>query len=316
VWRNRLICDAYAETSESRQRRDDSPGALMSVVDLAIGPRLRPLGGMQVNRVWPTARRRLIGPFIFFDHMLPVELPPGRGLDVPPHPHIGLATVTYLFAGAITHRDSLGIEQVIRPSELNWMTAGRGIVHSERTPDGERAKQSSIHGIQAWVALPGDVEECEPRFEHYPQDALPVVDSPVGRLRVIAGSAFGVRAPVATASPLFYVEADLASGARLTLSAGLGERGVYALDGDISIAGEPFPARRMLVLRNGGDVDVVVREQTKVMLIGGAPLGGERHIWWNFVSSSAQRIETAKQEWREGRFPGVPGDDEFMPLPE
>jgi redox-sensitive bicupin YhaK (pirin superfamily) len=277
---------------------------------------MRPLGGLQVNRVWPTARRRLIGPFIFFDHLLSSELPPGHGLDVPPHPHIGLATVTYLFTGEITHRDSLGYDQAIRPGELNWMTAGRGIVHSERTPAPERANASQIHAVQAWVALPSGVEECAPRFEHYAEAVLPIVGVPGGCLRLIAGSAFGARSPVATASPLFYVEADLEAGGRLTLSADLGQRAVYGVNGSFAVDGELHSSAQMLVLRDGIDVELVATEPAKLMLLGGAPLAGERYVWWNFVASDEARIEAAKQRWREQRFPRVPGDDELMPLPD
>ena len=302
-----------------RMQRNEPPrpeSAASSVVELAVGPRLRPLGGLEVNRVWPTARRRTIGPFIFFDHLTLAELPPGRGLDVPPHPHIGLAAVTYLFGGELLHRDSLGIAELIRPGELNWMTAGRGIVHSERTPPEERARTGAIHGVQSWVALPREAEDREPSFEHLDAAALPVVERPGVRLRLLAGEAFGAIAPVATLSRLFYLEADFAAGAKLTLAAGLGERGVYGVHGGIAIGSAQYGPGSMLVLRDGSDVEIRSPGPSKVMLLGGAPLGGERHIWWNFVASSKQRIERAKRDWRERRFPSVPGDDERMPLPE
>ena len=286
------------------------------LVELAVGPRLRPLGGLQVNRAWPTARRRSIGPFVFFDHLLPAALPPGVGLDVPPHPHIGLATVTYLFEGEFMHRDSLGHVQTIRPGELNWMTAGRGIVHSERTGDVERARSGSIHGIQAWVALPTDLETCEPRFEHYAAPALPVVDLSGARLRLIAGRAFGVESPAATASPLFYAEAVLDSDACMTLPADLGERAVYTVHGQVVIGGQAREPAQMLVIRDAFDAEIRALEPTRLMLLGGAPLAGERHIWWNFVSSSPARIEEAKRDWRDGRFARVPGDHERMSAPE
>lgn len=299
-------------SSEEHSAASASP----SIVELVVGPRARPLAGLEVNRAWPTARRRLIGPFIFFDHLRPAELAPGRGLDVPPHPHIGLATVTYLFEGTLTHADSLGVRQDIRPGELNWMTAGRGITHAERTTAAERARASRIHGTQAWVALPLNDEECEPSFEHYPASRLPVLERPGIRLKLIAGAGFGKRSPVRTRSNLFYAEADLEDEARLLLDAGLGERGVYIVAGAVSVGPETHEAGRMLVMHSGLNVELTAVGASKLMLLGGAPLGGDRRIWWNFVSSSAARIEQAKSDWKGGRFPRVPGDDEFMPLPE
>lgn len=289
--------------------------SLDPVVDLVVGPRLRPLEGVTVNRVWPTARRRLIGPFIFLDHLEPVELPAGVGLDVPPHPHIGLATVTYLFDGELMHRDSLGIVQPIRPGELNWMTAGRGIAHSERSPDNERASASRIHGVQAWVALPRASERQEPRFEHVARGDLPRFAADDGALTLIAGTAWGRSAPVATDSPLFYAEARLDTDGRLDLPAGLGERGVFIVEGAIAIGGQVFEAGRLLVLRNGRSCRIEARTTTRLMLLGGAPLDGERSIWWNFVASDAAQIEAAKADWAAGRFADVPGETERMPLP-
>jgi redox-sensitive bicupin YhaK (pirin superfamily) len=284
------------------------------VVELAVGPRLRPLGVLSVNRVWPTPRRRLIGPFVFFDHLQPTSLPPGLGLDVPPHPHIGLATVTYLFAGELLHRDSLGFRQAIRPREVNWMTAGRGIVHSERTPDEQRAHGGALHGTQTWVALPRAAEDCAPNFAHYPAHVLPEVELAGVQLRVIAGAAFGARSPVATLSDLFYVEAQMRSGARLTLDPELGERAVYVVEGIVAIAGQPYSGNRIAVLRDAIPVEVVAVQPCRLML-GGAPLEGQRFIWWNFVASSTERIEAAKDDWRRRRFAAVPGETEFMPLP-
>ena len=286
-----------------------------SAVELVVGPRLRALGGLEVNRVWPTARRRLIGPFIFFDHMQLTALPPGQGLDVPPHPHIGLATVTYLFDGEIVHTDSLGKRESIRPGELNWMTAGRGITHAERTGAEERARVGMVHGIQSWVALPQDQEECAPSFEHYDASSLPRIDRPGIEMKLIAGHAFGQRAPVRTRSELFYIEADFEAGSSLVLPLELGERGVYVVTGGVRIGATDYPAGRMLVLQSGADIALTAQEASKLMLLGGAPLDGDRHIWWNFVSSSQDRIDTAKLDWKEGRFPAVPGDDESMPLP-
>ncbi len=288
------------------------PGA----VELVVGPRHRPLGGLTVNRVWPTARRRLVGPFIFFDHLLRAELEPGQGVDVPPHPHIGLATVTYLFEGEMLHRDSIGCEQTIRPGELNWMTSGAGIVHSERSTDDERARASRIHGTQSWVALPREHELCAPGFVHYPADRLPVVERPGVRLKLIAGSAFGASAGVQTLSELFYVEADLVPDAVLTLEAELGQRAAYVVAGRVEVEQAGYESGKLLVFRDGRAIELVARSAAKLMLFGGAPLDGERHIWWNFVSSSSERIEAAKRDWRARRFREVPGDDGYMPAPD
>ncbi len=288
------------------------PGA----VELVVGPRHRPLGGLTVNRVWPTARRRLVGPFIFFDHLLRAELEPGQGVDVPPHPHIGLATVTYLFEGEMLHRDSIGCEQTIRPGELNWMSAGSGIVHSERSTDGERARASRVHGTQSWVALPREHELSAPSFVHYPADELPVIERAGMRLKLIAGSAFGVRAGIATFSELFYVEADLDAGAALMLPPELGERAAYVVDGSVDVDDARYASGKLLVFRDGSAIEVCARSDAKLMLFGGAPLDGKRHIWWNFVSSSAERIEAAKRDWKARRFPTVPDDDGYMPAPE
>ena len=292
-----------------------SDSSLDPVVDLVVGPRLRPLEGVTVNRVWPTARRRLIGPFVFLDHMQPVELPAGRGLDVPPHPHIGLATVTYLFAGELMHRDSLGIVQPIRPGELNWMTAGRGIAHSERSTDAERARSSRIHGVQAWVALPRASERDDPRFEHVGSADLPRFAVGEAELTLIAGAAYGKTAPVATASPLFYVEARLEAGGALEVPVELGERGVFIVEGAIAIDGVSFEAGRLLVLKAAQRCSIEARETAHLMLLGGAPLDGERLIWWNFVASDPALIDAAKADWAAGRFPGVPGETERMALP-
>jgi redox-sensitive bicupin YhaK (pirin superfamily) len=286
-----------------------------TVVDLVVGPRLRPLEGLTVNRVWPTPRRRLIGPFIFLDHMQSVLLPAGAGLDVPPHPHIGLATVTYLFDGELLHADSLGMRQVIRPGELNWMTAGRGITHSERTTDADRAAASRLHGIQAWVALPRAAESMAPVFEHVAAEALPLIARDGVELRLMAGEAYGARAPVATASPLFYADAHLTTGASLELPPELGDRGVYIVAGRIGIDGRDYAAGQMLVLAAARPCRIHAQEPSRVMLLGGAPLDGDRAIWWNFVASDPATIEQAKADWVGGRFPQVPGDDGYMPLP-
>jgi redox-sensitive bicupin YhaK (pirin superfamily) len=282
-----------------------------------IDARARDLGGFTVGRVLPSAVRKLIGPFIFFDHMGPADLPPGRGIDVRPHPHIGLATVTYLFAGEIVHRDSLGSHQPIRAGDVNWMTAGRGIVHSERTGAEPRQRGSRLDGLQLWVALPRAHEEAEPEFHHHPAADLPCIDIAATRVRVLAGRAFGERSPVRTFSPLFYVDALLSSGSELPLPDEYEERAAYIVSGSVACGDERAERGRMLVLAAGVRATLRALSDARVALIGGAPIDGERHIFWNFVSSSEARIEQAKRDWREGRFPKVPGDEhEFIPLPE
>ena len=284
---------------------------------LLIEPRLHDLGdGFFVRRLLPFRLCRHVGPFVFFDHMGPAALAPGRGLDVRPHPHIGLATVTYLYEGALTHHDSLGFEQVIRPGDVNWMTAGRGIVHSERTPAPERASGHRMHGIQTWVALPQDAEETAPGFFHHPSATLPERDIDGVRIRVIAGTAFGMESPVRVFAPTLYVDAQFTAGARLRLSAEHVERAIYVAEGGLRVDGVALAAERMLVLPPGGDVELVADAPTRVLLCGGAPLDGERFLWWNFVSSSQERIERAKADWLAQRFGHVPGETEFIPLPE
>ncbi|MDB4965151.1 MAG: Pirin-related protein [Myxococcales bacterium] len=287
-------------------------------VDLDIEARTRDLGdGFTVRRLLPSAARRMVGPFIFVDHMGPVRLDPGHGLDVRPHPHINLATVTFLFEGEILHRDSLGSEQPIRPGAVNWMTAGRGIVHSERSPTLERKSGPRLHGMQLWVALPTAFEEVEPSFQHHPAATIPTVERPGSRLRVIAGSAYGASSPVEVLSPLFYVEALLEPGTELALPDEHRGRAAYVVSGTVSADGKSHGEGAMLVFREGVPAHVKALEAARVLLLGGAPLDGERHIWWNFVSSSTERLERAKDDWRNGRFGKVPGDEtEFIPLPE
>ena len=287
-------------------------------VELELASRERDLGdGISVRRLLPSAARRTVGPFIFVDHIGPLHLPPGNGVDVAPHPHINLATVTFLFEGEFVHRDSLGSEQPILPGDVNWMTAGRGIVHSERTPSTARKSGPSIHGMQVWVALPSAEEETAPSFQHHQSTTIPMVDRPGARLRIIAGSAYGQRSPVSVFSPLFYVEAHLDRGAALPLPDEHRERAVYVVSGALSVDGKPYREGRMVVLREGAAARVQALEPSRLLLLGGAPLDGQRHIWWNFVSSSPERIERAKVDWREGRFPKIPGDEtEFAPLPE
>jgi hypothetical protein len=287
-------------------------------LELLIEARGRDLGGgFRVRRLLPAAGRRMVGPFIFFDHMGPVGMPPGQGLDVRPHPHINLATVTYLFEGEILHRDSLGTQQAIRPGALNWMTAGRGIVHSERSPAPARETGVRLHGLQLWVALPRAHEEVAPSFQHHAAEALPALEREGARLRVIAGNAYGAASPVEVLSPLFYVEAQLEPDAALPLPDEHAERAAYVVDGSVCCDGDPHGPGVMLVFREETPARIRALEPTRVMLLGGAPLDGERHIWWNFVSSSPERIERARRDWRERRFPKVPGDElEFIPLPD
>lgn len=285
------------------------------VVDVLQG-RVRDLGdGDTVRRVLPIGHRLMVGPFIFFDHMGPWRFVPGRGTDVRPHPHIGLATVTYLFDGAIDHRDSLGSVQTIRPGDLNWMTAGRGIVHSERSPPDDRARGTLVHGIQSWVALPDAAEECAPRFEHYAAAELPAREAEGLALRLIAGEAWGLRSPVRCASPTFYAEARLAAGRALRLPDHYGERALYVVDGAVAIGGHAYGEGAMPVFAPGAAVEARATADAHLMLLGGEPVG-PRHIWWNFVSSRAERIEQAKADWAAQRFAKVPGETEFIPLPE
>lgn len=298
-----------------RPRAIEDRRHLDTVVELVVGPRPRSLEGLTVNRVWPIPERRLIGPFVFLDHLEPATLPPGSGLDVPPHPHIGLATVTWLFEGELMHADSLGVRQAIRPGELNWMSAGRGITHSERTTDAERSRTSRIHGVQSWVALPSEDESGTAWFGHTAAGDLPLIELPGARLRLIAGQAYGASAPVATASPLFYVQADLSAGATLDVPPSLGQRGIYIVSGAIAAEGQEYAAGRLLVLADERECSIAATRDACLMLLGGAPLAGERHIWWNFVASDAGRIEIAKADWAAGRFPPVPGDPASMPMP-
>ncbi|WP_051361995.1 pirin family protein [Solimonas soli] len=285
------------------------------VIDILQG-RVRDLGGGEmVRRVLPIGHRLMVGPWVFFDHMGPWNMTPGRGVDVRPHPHIGLSTVTYLFEGRIDHRDSLGSVQTIVPGDVNWMTAGRGIVHSERSPPDERAKGVRVHGIQSWIALPADEEECAPAFTHYAADRLPRAARDGARICVIAGEAYGLRSPVVTHSPTFYVEAKLAAGARLKMPAGYGERALYVVDGSVALGAQRFAEGTMPVFAAGAEIEVLAESEAHLMLLGGEPLGA-RTVWWNFVSSRPERIEQAKADWKAQRFKKVPGESEFIPLPE
>jgi hypothetical protein len=285
-------------------------------VELRVEARPRDLGGFSVRRVLPSTERHLVGPFIFFDHMGPAHMPIGEGMDVRPHPHIELATVTYLFEGEIDHKDSLGSKQTIRPGDVNWMIAGRGIVHSERSSPKSRKTGVRVHGIQSWVALPLEHERIEPRFEHHHARTIPTIDLDGVSLEVIAGEAYGARSPVSVLSPTFYVHARLRAGARLPIDDTHEERAVYVAEGAITVNGARFEPGTMAVLSPRAKIVIECEQHARVMLVGGAKLTGERHIFWNFVSSSTDRIEQAKEKWRSGGFPKVPGDEiEFIPLP-
>lgn len=284
-----------------------------SSIDLRIEPVERDIGDFSVRRVLPSRERRAVGPFVFFDHMGPAEFPPGKGIQVRPHPHIGLATVTYLFEGEIMHRDSLGCVQPIAPGAVNLMTAGRGIVHSERAGD-DFERTSRLHGIQTWMALPAELEEIEPAFVHYPAASLPEVGIADARLRLIIGDAFGARSPVDVLSPMLYIDARLPAGSRLELPAAE-ELACYVVEGSVRIDGEAYGEGVMAVAAPGARPELHAVSASRIMVLGGEPLG-PRYIWWNFVSSSRERLEAAKQAWAEGRFVTVPGDDEFIPLPD
>jgi redox-sensitive bicupin YhaK (pirin superfamily) len=253
---------------------------------------------------------------VFFDHFGPARFAAGQGMDVRPHPHIGLATVTYLFDGAVEHRDNLGSVQTIRAGDVNWMTAGRGIAHSERTPARERAAGHSMHGIQTWVALPRAAEETAPSFHHHPAQTLPQIERDGVRLRLIAGNAYGERSPVVTFSQMFYLAAEFSPGSAIVLPSEHIERAVYATDAALTIGGIDVAPGRLAVLPPGENVEIRANAPTRAVMLGGAPLDGERHLWWNFVSSSRERIERAKAEWKSGTFAPIPGETEFIPLPD
>jgi redox-sensitive bicupin YhaK (pirin superfamily) len=282
-----------------------------------IVPRTVDLGDFEVRRALPSARTRMVGPFIFFDHFGPAEFRGGNGLDVRPHPHIGLATVTYLFDGEIMHRDSLGTAMPIRPGEVNWMTAGRGIVHSERTRAERRVDGEPIHGLQMWVALPAAREEMEAGFAHHAMTEFPTVMEPGVHVRVVVGSLYGAASPVPVVHETFFGDVHLSAGSALPLDADHEERAIYVIDGTIEIAGDRFERGRLLVFKPGDAPTITASEDAHIVLLGGAPMDGPRHIWWNFVSSRKERIEQAKAEWTAGHFGKVPGDEiEFIPLPE
>ncbi|MFH5774364.1 pirin family protein [Paracoccus sp. NGMCC 1.201697] len=291
-------------------------------IETLIIPRARDLGGFEVRRALPAPKRQMVGPFIFFDQMGPAEFLTGGGIDVRPHPHIGLATVTYLYKGEFHHRDSTGADQMVYPGEVNWMIAGNGVTHSERTSDEMRTRPGSLFGIQTWVALPEHAEDSDASFEHHGREALPFIDEGGKQVRLILGSAYGATAPVKTFTETFYADAVLAAGAKLPLPDNHEDRGVYVSEGSVTIAGDTFEAGRMMVFRPGDRITLTAGEHgARLMVLGGETLNGPRYISWNFVASSQERIDAAKEAWRQGdwahgRFQLPPGDDaEFIPLP-
>lgn len=291
-----------------------------TALEIVIAPRTSEIAaGFSVRRALPSSRRRMVGPFIFLDQMGPEVLGRDRALDIAPHPHIGLATVTYLLDGTILHRDSLGVVQPIRPGDVNWMTAGRGIAHSERTPEEARASGMRMFGLQSWVALPMPDEERDPAFAHHAADVLPVIEDAGLHVRLVAGTLYGARSPVETLSELFYADASLAPGARLAMPADHEERAAFVVEGTAEVEGEDgrYGDGQLLVFRPGANATLRSADGAplRVMLLGGATMDGPRHIWWNFVSSSRERIEQAKADWQSGRFSHVPGETELIPLP-
>lgn len=291
-----------------------------SLLQQLIIPRTHDLGdGFEVRRALPSTQRRMVGPFVFLDQMGPHLFEAGKGLDVRPHPHIGLATVSYLFSGEILHRDSLGSVQAIRPGDVNWMTAGSGIVHSERTAAEVRQQPSPLFGLQCWVALPRAQEECDPDFHHTAAADLPVEEAEGVSARIIAGSYFGRRSPVATRSPMFYVDVQLQPGARVDVPPEYAEQAIYIVQGSLDLGRDGvFKAGQLLVLKPGVTVTLASAGTAgaRLMLLGGEPMDGSRYLTWNFVSSSADRIEQAKEDWRQQRFARVPDETEFIPLPD
>jgi redox-sensitive bicupin YhaK (pirin superfamily) len=287
-----------------------------SPIAALLRPRTKDLGGFEVQRLLPSLQAPTVGPFIFFDHFGPARFAPGEGVDVRPHPHIGLATVTFLLEGAMMHRDSLGSVQRIEPGDVNWMTAGAGIVHSERTAPEDRASGHLLHGLQTWVALPKAHEQGEPSFSHYPGVSLPKIDVQGVTMTLIAGTAFGQRSPAPTFSPMFYVYAEMEAGAAFDLYPEHEQRGAYVIEGELEIAGETIPAHHMAVLEPWTTVRVEARSPVVLILLGGSKLDGERLIWWNFVASSQELIDSASARWRERKFAPVPDETEFIPLPE
>ena len=280
---------------------------------LIIAPHSQDLGGFTARRLLPNDSHPMVGPFIFFDHLGPAEFEPGQGVDVRPHPHINLATVTYLFEGALLHRDSLGNEQTIYPGAVNWMTAGRGIVHSERSPV-DRSQPTTLHAIQTWVALPDVTEEIAPSFVHYPAESLPTWTESGATVTIIAGQVKGQTSPVQTLSPILYINVELAAGGEFTLSADYSERALYSVTPGLTVNDAAIAAQRLVILPSSEEITIAAAVPARCVIVGGEPVG-PRFKWWNFVSSRPERIEQAKQDWQAGRFDPVPDETEFIPLP-
>ncbi len=298
-------------------------GDEVDAIETVIVPRARDLGGFEVRRALPAPKRQMVGPFIFFDQMGPAEFLPSRGMDVRPHPHIGLATISYLYRGRMHHRDSLGTDKWIEPGAVNWMVAGNGITHSERTDDETQREPMPFFGIQTWVALPDAQEDAPASFEHVGKDALPFLEAEGKQVRLILGDAYGERAPVEVASEMFYADAVLQAGAAIPLPDNHEDRGAYVVEGSVEVAGQTYDTGQMMVFRPGDNLSLKAGPKgARLMLLGGATLPGPRYIWWNFVASSRDRIDAAKEAWRaedwaHGRFQLPPGDDqEHIPLPE
>jgi redox-sensitive bicupin YhaK (pirin superfamily) len=284
-------------------------------VEFESQPSRKDLGGFLVTRVLPQAQMRAVGPFVFFDHMGPADLPPGKGMDVRPHPHIGLATVTYLYSGSILHKDSLGSQQIIKPGDVNWMIAGRGIVHSERTDEETRAKGSRMNGLQVWIGLPLKHEDTEPQFSHYPSEQIPSFTKEGVKLTLIAGESMGERSPVTVFSRMFYLDAILPPASKLTLPTSSMQRGMYVVEGEVKVGNSRVAEGMFVTFSQKLEIQIRTTSGARIALFGGDPLDGPRHVWWNFVASSRDRIERAKKDWKEGRFGQVPGETEFIPLP-
>ena len=304
---------SWAACPEAREQVE-APRA--TGIEQVLVPRTSDIGGFEVARALPSRERRMVGPFVFFDQMGPGEFLEQRGLDVRPHPHIGLSTLTWLFEGALMHRDSLGVEQRIEPGAVNWMTAGRGVVHSERTPDDLRAARSLLAGMQAWLALPESLEETAPAFVHHAAGEIPRVEQPGWTADVIVGELFGARSPVEAPTQTVYADLRLRAGARVPIEPMAEERALYLYAGDPRVDGLPGPSTRLLVLRPGATLTLEADSDAHVLLLGGEPMDGPRYLWWNFVASSKDRIRAARADWDAGRFDPVPGDDERIPLPD
>jgi redox-sensitive bicupin YhaK (pirin superfamily) len=286
-------------------------------LELVVVPRSVDLDDFTVRRALPHSMRRTVGPYVFFDHFGPAEFKSGKGLDVRPHPHIGLSTLTYLYDGEIIHRDTLGVNAAIHPGEVNWMTAGRGIVHSERTAPDHRVEGEPLHGLQLWVAMMAKDEEIDPSFTHLGGEQLPIVNGEGKTARIVAGKMFGAASPLETNLETVFADISLQAGAAMPLDADYEERAIYVSSGEIDVAGDRFETGRLLIFRPGDRITVRALKPSRISVVGGAPLDGPRYVWWNFVSSRRERIDQAKEEWKQGRFGKVPGDEiEFIPLPE